>query len=153
MKLLSTQYTLSTKTFEIYLAGCARNPHCKGCFNEESWDFNKGEIIDENIIKDIKEKINDFPNLINNIAILGGEPLDQDLDSLINLLSQLRNINKPIWLYTSYELNEISEEIKRYCDYIKTGRYIQKLKTEDNIQEGIKLASSNQRLNQKGVDY
>ena len=42
---------------------------------------------------------------------------------------------------------------KELCDYIKTGSYIEELKCDDNIQYGIKLATSNQKINKKGIDY
>ena len=43
--------------------------------------------------------------------------------------------------------------IKELCDYIKTGEYDESLKCENNIQYGIKLATSNQKINKKGIDY
>ncbi|MCE5220020.1 MAG: radical SAM protein [Clostridium sp.] len=142
MNIVSTQYTANTKTFEIYLAGCARNPHCKNCFNEETWDFNIGKLYEEEL-PNISIKINDFSNLIKYIAILGGEPLHSK--GLVHLLEILYKL-KPIWLYTSYELNEVPNNIKQYCSYIKTGRYIEELAIDNNIQYGIKLASSNQKI-------
>ena len=47
---------------------------------------------------------------------------------------------------SSYEINEIPEEIKKSCNYIKTGRYIKEQECSDNIQFGIKLASKNQTI-------
>ena len=46
MNIVSTQYTLSTKSLEIYLAGCSGQPKCKGCHNPMLWDFNMGEKWD-----------------------------------------------------------------------------------------------------------
>ena len=53
MKIAGTQFTLKTKSFEIYVSGCAGNPHCKGCHNPETWDFNVGEEFDDIIKKQI----------------------------------------------------------------------------------------------------
>lgn len=81
-------------------------------------------------------------DLYDNIAILGGEPLHQEeLEYLLSMVSTL----KPVWLYTSYEIDEVPDSIKQYCTYIKTGQYIEELKAS-NIQEGILLASSNQKI-------
>ena len=132
---------------DIFIAGCNREPKCKNCYNPTLWDFNNG---DECNFKELSMWLFMKAEYYDNICILGGEPLDQK--DLLELLKVIYKI-KPIWLYTSYELNEIPKEIKQYCDYIKTGRYIEELKTEDNIQEGIKLVSSNQRINQKGVEF
>ena len=38
--------------------------------------------------------------------------------------------------------------IKKYCNYIKCGQYIEELSTNENIQYGVKLASSNQNIYQ-----
>ena len=150
MRILATQYTLKTKTLEIYIAGCKGNPHCKGCHNKETWDFNQGEPYGEKVIKSIKNKIDSFPNLVDNIAIFGGEPLDSDISPL---LVNLSNFNLPIWIFTRYELDQVPSYVKDYCSYIKCGRYDEGLKTDDNEQYGIKLATSNQRIYKKGLDY
>jgi glutaminase len=39
------------------------------------------------------------------------------------------------------------------CDYIKTGRYIPELKVNENVHYGINLATSNQKIYKKGIDY
>ncbi len=152
MNILSTSYTLKYKSFDIYLAGCKGNPHCEGCQNPESWNFNQGTYYKE-MLDNIKTKINDFGNMIENIMIFGGEPLDQPINQLTKFLIFLKQFNKNIWLFTRYEFKDISDIIKVYCDYIKCGRYIKDLKTDDNIQYGIKLATSNQKIYKRGVDY
>ena len=153
MRILATQYTLSTKSLEIYVAGCNGQPHCKNCHNPESWNFNNGDLYTKDYLSAIKEKIADNPLLIKNIMIFGGEPLDQNKSELFFLLKDLKLFNLPIWIFTRYDITEIYDFVKEYCDYIKCGRYIEELKTDDNIQYGIKLATSNQKIYKKGVDY
>ena len=146
MKIAGTQFTLKTKSFEIYVSGCAGNPHCKGCHNPETWDFDIGDEFDENIKEQITNKINSFSSLIQNIMIFGGEPLDQKKENLIDLLSFLSTFNKKIWLFTRYEKKEIPYDILSYLDYVKCGRYIPELSVDDNVCYGIKLATSNQKI-------
>lgn len=154
MNILATQYTLATKSFEIYISGCAGNPHCKGCHNPDSWDFNLGEKYNKDyFINHIKSKIDEFDLLIKNIMIFGGEPLDNNHDEVFELLSDLKSLNKHIWLFTRYDLNNVPDKIKNVCDYIKCGRYIPELSTENNTQYGIKLATSNQNIYKKGIDF
>lgn len=152
MNILSTQYTLSNKALEVYVAGCSGQPHCSNCHNPMSWDFDLGmdwrESIDE-----INGKCNTFSGLIDNIMIFGGEPLDQDLDELFFLIDDLLDCKKTIWIFTRYDLHDVPNYIKHTCDYIKCGRYIESLTTDNNIQYGIKLATSNQNIYKKGVDY
>lgn len=147
MNILATQYSLATKSFEIYVAGCSGSPHCFGCHNPESWDFNKGEIYNLQYWNKLNNKIIDFQNLINNIMIFGGEPLDQNHNDLFNLLYNLYNAVKiPIWLFTRYDIEDVPQFVKDTCLYIKCGKYDKDRITENNIQFGIKLASSNQKI-------
>lgn len=146
MNILQTDYTLKNKSLDIYVAGCNGNPHCTSCQNPESWDFKLGTEYDDKYFNYLEKRIKEFDLLIENIMIFGGEPLDQDEDELIQLLFDLEHCNKKIWIFTRYEINEISDNIKFFCDYIKTGRYEENLSCEDNVQYGIKLATSNQKI-------
>lgn len=154
MNILSTQYTLSTKSFEIYVAGCGGQPHCINCHNPETWDFNQGtEWNNEYYLSIVKPKVIEFSSIIDRVMIFGGEPLDQKHSELLTMLYDLKELNKDIWLFTRYLFEDIPEEIINCCDYIKCGRYIQELETEDNIQYGIKLSTINQYIYKNGTDY
>jgi organic radical activating enzyme len=129
---------------DIYFSGC-NPPHCKGCQNPELWEF----VNENNYIKkfnDIEEKVKNFNILIENIMLFGGEPLDQNHDEFLDFLNKLKTLNKKIWLFTRYNIDEVLEDIKNLCNYIKCGRYLPELKTEDNTKYGIKLATSNQNI-------
>lgn len=143
MRILATQYTLENKSLDIYVSGCNANPKCAGCHNPESWDFNCGELYN---FEDIQNKVLMFDALIDNIMIMGGEPLDNSSGELINLLYDIDSLGKQVWLFTRYELDEVPEEVLYLCDYIKTGAYRKDLIVDDNIHYGIKLSTSNQRI-------
>lgn len=153
MNILGTQYTLKHKAFEIYVAGCNGSPHCKGCHNPESWDFNNGEPINDEFLEATRNKIRSFDDVIENIMIFGGEPLDQKMGELIDLLDWLGQFNKKIWIFTRYDLNEVSLIIKNRCDYLKCGGYESQKRTDSNVQYGINLATTNQHIYKKGLDY
>lgn len=144
MRIAGTQYSLNTKSFEIYVSGCKGS--CRGCHNPELKDYDIGQPLTKELLQNIVAKIKDFDILIDNIWILGGEPLDQNLDELEWLLKELSKAGKPIWLFTRFSITEVPDNIKQYCDYIKCDPYIEELKTDDNIQYGIKLATSNQKI-------
>lgn len=95
---------MERKSFEIYIAGCSGNPHCEGCHNPESWNFNIGTKFNHEMdIKFWSDKIKAFDSLIENISIFGGEPLDNDWFELEYLLRKLyESCNKPIWIFTRY---------------------------------------------------
>lgn len=144
MHIAATQYTLSTSSLDIYFSGC-NPPHCKECQNPELWKFvNKNNYIKK--FKDIEEKVKNFDTLIENIMLFGGEPLDQNHDEFLDFLNKLKTLNKKVYLFTKYSIDEVPEDIKTLCDYIKTGRYLPELKTDDNIMYGITLATSNQKI-------
>jgi len=150
MRCSAVEYSLTTKSLDVYLSGCSGEPKCSGCHNEKLWSFSVGNHISVAITQ-ISNYISIFPDLIENIMIFGGEPLDQNVKELISFLQYLQTINKKIWLFTRYEKNEIpneflDEKILSYIDYIKTGRYDNTKLCDDNIHYGIKLASSNQKI-------
>ena len=121
----------------LFVQGCDRKPHCKNCFNSETWDFNGGKEWTEETKNKFLELI-DRP-YIKRVSILGGEPLsEQNLDGVLDLIQTIRekypisqnpnseNIGKSrvledenskeirisfpqktIWLYTGYSYPDI----------------------------------------------
>lgn len=149
MKIASTQYSLKYESFEIYLSGC--DGYCGDkCHNKELWDFNLGTDY-KLMLPSVIDKIKEFDLLIKWIWILGGEPLLQDISDLIDLLRQLRKTEKPIVLFTRFELEDIPIDVIDLCDYIKTGPYLPKFRTDDYHSYGIPLATSNQRVHYIGT--
>ena len=151
MNIAATQYSLSTKSLDIYFSGC-NAPHCKNCQNPELWEFSTDNNY-ENEFSKISEKVKTFSTLIDNIMLFGGEPLDQNYVELCDFIDKLKTLDKMIYLFTRYDLNKIPDYIKNLCNYIKTGRYIPSLTVDNNIQYGITLATSNQHINKQGIDY
>lgn len=92
----------------LFVQGCDRNPHCKNCFNSETWDFNGGKEWTEKTKNKFMELI-DKP-YINRISVLGGEPLaEQNLNEVLSLIKEIRISfpEKTIWLYTGFCWNDI----------------------------------------------
>lgn len=151
MNVFDLEYNLNNKAVEIYVAGCTRG--CKGCHNPETWPFNAGKPMDKECLQEMHKTID--CDLVENVWILGGEPLQQEVHSLLTLLKSIRysHPEKKIWLFTSYELSEVPPELLIHCDYIKTGRFLCDLPNEDGeLQHGIHLASSNQHVYKKDKD-
>lgn len=152
MNIVTTDYSMQTRSYDIFFSGCLANPKCEGCHNAEAWDFSKGtdwKQHKEKIAKDLK----DFGALIDRVFILGGDPLDQDLIELHEFLDFLEPFNIPSVLFTRYILDNVPLSIVSRVDYIKTGRYIPRLTVSDNTWYNIKLSTSNQRVWKRGVDY
>ena len=153
MNILATQFTLKTNSLEIYLSGCNGKPKCKNCHNPEGWNFKAGKEYNSEYYQEIKNKVNNFDNIIKNIMIMGGEPLDQEKDEFNSFLSDMKKLNKIMWLFTRYDIEETPDNINEFFDYVKCGRYLEELTTDSHTQYGIKLATSNQKIYKRGLDY
>lgn len=121
----------------IFTQGCSH--HCKGCHNQQTWDYGGGE---HRFVGDI---VNELSDSTNNVTISGGEPFDQ-YASLCGLVQGLSKQGKSIWIYTGNTLREpIGTPYKllaQYVDVIVDGRFVEKLKDPNLLFRG----SSNQRL-------
>lgn len=85
----------------LFVSGCSH--HCKGCFNEETWDFFYGEAFtretEDRIISWLK------PDYIEGLTLLGGEPLEYvNQKDILPFLERVRQEcpGKNIWCYTGY---------------------------------------------------
>lgn len=143
MNIVSTQFFLKHKALEIYVSGC--DGKCKGCHNQELRDYSLGKDY-KLWLDDIKLKVKEFDSLIENIWILGGEPMLQKKSHLIDLLLSLKETNKKIYLFTRFDIIDIPLNILQYCDYVKCGEYDLNQLAEDYYINGIKLPSKNQKI-------
>ncbi len=145
MKIATIQYSLETESFEIFVSGCC-GPHCDNCHNPELWDYAIGKSLNDDFLIDLKNNIESKIDMIKNIFILGGEPLDQSKEEIIKLLNFLKQFKKPLWLFTKYEKKEVPKELFQYLNYIKCGRYVPGKKVSNRVKFGIRLATSNQNI-------
>ena len=130
----------------LFVQGCDRKPHCKNCFNPDTWDFNGGKEWTEETKEQFIQLI-DRP-YIKRVSILGGEPLaGKNYLTIRNLLQDIKSRfpDKQIWLYSGYNFEHFSREQLRtilYVDVLLDGEYIDE-------QRDITLAyrgSKNQRV-------
>ena len=56
----------------LFVSGCTH--HCKGCFNESTWDFAAGEPFTPEVEKRILALL--APSYIRGLSLLGGEPFE-----------------------------------------------------------------------------
>lgn len=141
----------------LFVSGCTN--HCQGCFNEEAQDFNYGQLYtpetEQTILKQIAKPY------VAGLSLLGGDPMCQNYDGLINLISlaqKVRNMGKTVWLWTglTYEvifplkdkmkwaavIEYIRQCLFTVCDVVVDGPFIE-------AQKDLTLAfrgSFNQRI-------
>lgn len=152
MNILATEYSAQTNSFDIYVAGC-RGPHCQGCFNPETWNFQQGKPCTQACTERLLNKIREFDILIDNVMIMGGEPLDQEQPALLSLLEQLKTTRKAVWLFTKYDFASVPDSVKRVCDYVKCGRYDPSQPADNHVQYGVRLASQNQMIYRTSTEH
>lgn len=160
MNIAAAQISLGTKSYDIFLSGCAGSEgvRCSGCHNPELWCFDVGtnwrggEYLLPKILQEVREAYAD--SLISNISIMGGEPLDNNHEELEAFVKILWATGVPIVLYTGKELDDVPYGVRYYTVAIKTGRY-----EENNLCGvtdpiyGVTLASYNQKILYAGQDY
>ena len=136
----------------IFVSGCTH--HCKGCFNEVTWDFQYGKEFTEDTIEEILQAL--APDYITGLTLLGGEPLEyvnqKGLLPLVRAVKE-RYPQKDIWCYSGYLFDEQivkdfcnrweeTRELLGYLDVLVDGKFIEGQK---NISLQFK-GSENQRI-------
>ena len=133
----------------LWTQGCPH--HCPGCHNPETWDFNGGYDVPDDIRGEIVKAIS-ANGLTRNFSILGGEPLcEQNLDFVLNIIKAVRIAypNIKIYIWSGYTFDELLEkqdsriiEILSRCNFLIDGRYEESLRDITLPLRG----SSNQKI-------
>ena len=137
----------------LFVSGCRH--HCKGCFNEETWNFNYGQPYTEETEAEILNSLDS--NFIQGFTLLGGEPFEpENQRALVPFLRRVRAQypDKDIWAYSGFTLDkeltvdgthprcEVTDEMLSLIDILVDGRYV-------DAQRNISLrfrGSENQRI-------
>ena len=95
----------------LFVSGCTHR--CKNCFNQIAWDFNYGEVFDENIQNQILKELGS--GYIAGLSLLGGEPLEpQNQLALYPFIKKVKEQHpeKSIWCYTGFVFDEKTGVLK-----------------------------------------
>jgi len=123
----------------LWFQGCKL--HCTGCWNTQMFSFNPKELY---IPSSLLKKILKYKDNIEGISLLGGEPLDQNIDELKEFLRLVVEHNLSVMLFTGYEALEIKKysDLLDYVDVLVSGRYKENLRTTEHYLIG----STNQKI-------
>lgn len=145
----------------LFVQGC--HFHCKGCFNQETWDFNGGKEWTPEVKRKFLSLLD--RDYIKRISILGGEPLeDCNINELTDLLREavIKRPDVKVWVYTGYTAEQVSKKFNvrtrefknlklysprllNYIDYLVAGPF--ELDKQDIDHRVIKFAgSTNQQI-------
>lgn len=135
----------------LFVSGCTH--HCKGCFNQETWDFSYGEPYTDATMYQILDEVN--ASYIKGLTILGGEPFEHSNQiALLPLAKAFKEQypDKTLWCYSGYTFDEDmvvmrndwpeTSELLSYIDVLVDGEFKEDLKNLNLRFRG----SSNQRL-------
>ncbi len=136
----------------LFVSGCTH--HCKGCFNEMTWDFQYGRQFGEQDIEKILKLME--PSYIAGLTLLGGEPMEYvNQQGLLPLLRSVKEKypEKSVWCYTGYLYDEDilqdfykkwpeTQEMLSYLDVVVDGEFVEEYKDISLRFRG----SSNQRI-------
>ena len=136
----------------LFVSGC--NHHCKGCFNQEAWDFDYGQPFTQETIDTIIRMMK--PGYIKGLTLLGGEPFDpRNQGAVVELLRQVKKVypQKTVWAFSGYLFDRdilsgtlgdwnVTREYLSYLDVLVDGPFVEAKKDLMLRFRG----SSNQRL-------
>lgn len=135
----------------LFVSGCTH--HCKGCFNQDTWNFWYGQPYTQETDDTIINMLSD--ENVYGLSLLGGEPFEPaNQRELVKLLRRVRAElpNKNVWCYTGYLYEdlqkdsrakcEVTEEMLKLIDVLVDGEFVEDLKDISLSFRG----SANQRI-------
>lgn len=90
----------------LFVSGCTH--HCKNCFNEETWNFQFGDLYTDAITDEILEAM--APTYVAGITFLGGEPMEiANRKEVLKIAERIHQLYpyKTIWCYSGYLTEEL----------------------------------------------
>ena len=130
----------------FFCQGCPH--HCPFCFNKETWDFEGGEELTEEIVNQAFKVVKNFSFGYDNLVLLGGEPF-ANINECNIFVDKWKELfpKKKIWCYTGFNWNDLLIDKDKYkllqkINVVITGKFINELKNPKLAFRG----SSNQYI-------
>lgn len=127
----------------IFFSGCKH--YCNGCHSKDTWDFNYGIPVSEELIKNINEEIDKRP-FLSALVLSGGDPMYSAKD-ILKILPKIHVPNNTIWCYSGFLLEEIQADYQMKklldkCNVLIDGKF----EIDKRIINAGFFGSSNQRI-------
>ena len=132
------------------ISACDCKYNCPNCFNQKVKNLATISSSIEEILKIVKS------NPFHKGIIFAGLEWSLQMNECIALATAAKDVGLQTIVYTGADQD--SSIVKQYIksnafDYIKCGSYKEELTTANHIEYGVVLASSNQHILKRGVDY
>ena len=109
--------------------------HCKGCYNQSTWNTDAGFPFTEEMEDQIISDLNDTRIHRRGLSLSGGDPLlPSNIPAVKKLCERIRrecSPDKDIWLWTGYtkdQLTPAQQEVVDLIDVLVDGRFVEELK-------------------------
>lgn len=127
----------------IFFSGCEH--YCSGCHSKDTWDFNYGIPVSEELIKNINEEIDKRP-FLSALVLSGGDPM-YSAEDILKILPKIHVPNNTVWCYSGFLLEEIQadDQMKKLlnkCNVLIDGKF----EIDKRIINAGFFGSSNQRI-------
>lgn len=120
----------------LFVSGCEHK--CKGCYNQSTWNPNRGAVFTQQLEDQIIADLNDTRIKRKGITLTGGDPMHKNnVQRLIQLCHRIKTEcpGKDIWLYTGFTLKELLHSgnpyrkgLLEYVDVLVDGKYVEELR-------------------------
>ena len=132
------------------ISACDCKYNCPNCFNQKVKNLMTVSNSIEEILKAVKS------NPFHKGIIFAGLEWSLQMNECIALATAAKDVGLQTIVYTGADQD--SSIVRQYIksnvfDYIKCGSYKEELTTANHIEYGVVLASSNQHILKRGVDY
>ena len=118
----------------LFVSGCTHR--CKGCFNEEAWDFQFGKPFTQEVQEQLLSSLDH--DYIEGLTLLGGEPMEpSNQEALLPFIRAVRERlpQKTIWCFTGYdfekdilgrmmEASSVTRELIPLFDVMVDGKFV-----------------------------
>ncbi len=112
----------------LFVSGCEH--HCRGCYNQSTWRIDSGTVFTIQLEEQLIADLNDTQIPRQGLSLSGGDPLHpHNVPYIRRLVQRVKRDcpGKDIWLWTGYELAELSaaqQAVLPYIDVLVDGRFI-----------------------------
>lgn len=108
----------------IFFSGCKH--FCRGCHSGDTWDFNYGKKISDDLINIINTEIDKRP-FLSSLVLSGGDPMYSAVE-IKKFISKIHVPNGNIWCYTGFLMEQImkNDDMKgllNLCNVLIDGKF------------------------------
>lgn len=90
----------------IFFSGCKH--YCKGCHSKDTWDFNYGKKVTDDLINIINSEIDKRP-FLSALVLSGGDPM-YSASEVIKFVDKIHVPKNNIWCYSGFKFEDIQKD-------------------------------------------